>query len=68
MDEHFQALAIVKTLNQKGFTAYYAGGWVRDFLLNHPSDDIDIATDAPPHIIQEIFPHTIPIGLAFGII
>ncbi len=68
MEEHPQARLIVETLAKAGFVAYYAGGWVRDFLLNHPSDDIDIATNAPPETIQAIFPHTVPIGIAFGII
>ena len=45
MEEHPQARQIVETLAKAGFVAYYAGGWVRDFLLNHPSDDIDIATN-----------------------
>ncbi len=36
--------------------------------MNHPSDDIDIATNAPPETIQALFPHTVPIGIAFGII
>ena len=67
MEEH-QARHIVATLAKAGFVAYYAGGWVRDFLLNHPSDDINIATNAPPETIQAIFPHTVPIGIAFGII
>lgn len=68
MEEHPQARAIVETLNRAGFVAYYAGGWVRDYLLQHPSDDIDIATNAPPETIQALFPHTVPIGIAFGII
>lgn len=68
MDEHPQARHIVETLAKAGFIAYYAGGWVRDLLLNHPSDDIDIATNAPPETIQALFPHTVPIGIAFGII
>ncbi|HSX37228.1 MAG TPA: CCA tRNA nucleotidyltransferase [Chlamydiales bacterium] len=68
MEEHPQARLIVETLAKAGFVAYYAGGWVRDFLLNHPSDDIDIATNAPPETIQALFPHTVPIGIAFGII
>lgn len=68
MEEHPQARQIVETLAKAGFIAYYAGGWVRDFLLNHPSDDIDIATNAPPETIQALFPHTVPIGIAFGII
>lgn len=68
MDEHPHALQIIHTLNKAGFIAYYAGGWVRDFLLKHPSDDIDIATNAPPETIQALFPHTIPVGIAFGIV
>jgi poly(A) polymerase len=68
MEEHSEARQIVETLTQAGFIAYYAGGWVRDFLLNHPSDDIDIATNAPPEVIQTLFPRTVPIGIAFGIV
>lgn len=68
MEEHPQARQIVETLAKAGFIAYYAGGWVRDLLLNHPSDDIDIATNAPPETIQALFPHTIPVGIAFGIV
>jgi poly(A) polymerase len=68
MEEHPQARYIVETLNKAGYVAYYAGGWVRDYLLQHPSDDIDIATNASPEIIQSLFPKTVPIGLAFGII
>ena len=68
MEEHPEARQIVETLAKAGFIAYYAGGWVRDLLLNHPSDDIDIATNAPPETIQALFPHTVPIGIAFGII
>ncbi len=63
-----KAKIIVETLAKAGFIAYYAGGWVRDFLLKHPSDDIDIATNAPPETVQALFPHTVPVGIAFGII
>ncbi|HSX10873.1 MAG TPA: CCA tRNA nucleotidyltransferase [Chlamydiales bacterium] len=68
MEEHPQARFIVETLSKAGFIAYYAGGWVRDLLLKHPSDDIDIATSAPPETIQALFPHTVPVGIAFGIV
>jgi len=68
MKEHPQARFVVDTLSRAGFVAYYAGGWVRDFLLGHESDDIDIATNAPPETIQALFEKTIPIGIAFGII
>ena len=63
-----QALEIVKKLAQKGYKAYYAGGYVRDKILGHPSDDIDIATDATPEVIQKLFSKTIPKGAAFGVI
>lgn len=62
------ATSIVKRLKNAGHTAYIAGGWVRDFLMKRPSDDIDIATSASISEIQEIFPKTVPIGAAFGII
>lgn len=68
MEEHPQARFIVETLIHAGYTAYYAGGWVRDLLLKHPSDDIDIATNATPETIQQLFPHTVPVGISFGIV
>lgn len=68
MEEHPQARYIVETLSNAGFIAYYAGGWVRDMLLGHPSDDIDIATNASPATIQTLFARTVPIGIAFGIV
>lgn len=68
MNSQFYATEIVKKLRLHGYVAYFAGGWVRDFLLKHPSTDIDIATDAPPQVILDLFPHTILVGLAFGVI
>lgn len=62
------ATAVVKKLVDQGYIAYFAGGWVRDFLMKHPSDDIDIATSASTEEIQKIFPKTIPVGVAFGIV
>lgn len=68
MDAQAYATDIVKKLAQAGHIAYFAGGWVRDYLMGHPSDDIDIATDAPPEKILDLFPRTILVGLAFGIV
>ena len=68
MEEHPQARFIIEKLASHGFLAYYAGGWVRDYLLQKDSDDIDIATNALPQTIQSLFPHTVPIGIAFGIV
>lgn len=65
---HKKAKEIVQRLKKNGYVAYFAGGWVRDYLLGMKSDDIDIATNATPDIIRSLFKHTIPIGEAFGII
>jgi len=62
------ATRVVKKLQEAGFIAYFAGGWVRDHLMQHPSDDIDIATDASVDQIKELFAKTIPVGVAFGIV
>lgn len=62
------ATRIVERLQKAGHIAYFAGGWVRDFLLKVPSDDIDIATSASIEEIRQLFPHTIPVGIAFGIL
>lgn len=68
MDALEYATEIVKKLKSTGYIAYFAGGWVRDFLLEHPSSDIDIATDAPTQIILDLFPQTILVGLSFGVV
>lgn len=62
------ATTIVKKLVDAGYVAYFAGGWVRDFLMQRPSDDIDIATNAPIEIVQSLFSKTVPVGVAFGIV
>ncbi len=62
------ATRVVKRLVDAGYTAYFAGGWVRDFLINRTSDDIDIATNAPLNVVISLFPKTIALGAAFGIV
>lgn len=62
------AQKICKTLTDAGYTAYFAGGWVRDLLRGAETDEIDIATSAPPTVIQELFPKTIPVGISFGVV
>ena len=68
MTPYDSACKIVQKLQSKGHVAYFAGGWVRDYLMDHPSDDIDIATDASVEIIQDLFEKTIPVGIQFGIV
>lgn len=68
MDSQYYATQIVASLVKEGYIAYFAGGWVRDFVMGHPSSDIDIATNAPPAKILDLFPRTILVGLAFGVV
>lgn len=62
------AIAVVKKLSEAGHIAYFAGGWVRDFIMEQPSDDIDIATSASVEEVQALFLKTIPVGISFGIV
>jgi len=61
------AVEIVRALRQEGHVAYFAGGCVRDELLGHEPADYDIATDALPERIREIFPRANEVGAAFGV-
>ena len=62
------ALHIVKKLRDRGYLSYFAGGWVRDSLMQVSSTDIDIATEAPTQEVESLFSHTIPVGISFGIV
>lgn len=60
---------IVARLVKAGFTAYFAGGCVRDQLLGRFPKDIDIATDARPEEVQKLFPKTTGLeGKCFGVV
>jgi poly(A) polymerase len=63
-----RALAIRDRLAERGFTAYLAGGCVRDMILGREPKDFDIATDARPDDIQALFPDTRAVGKAFGVV
>ncbi len=62
------ALNILNKIRAAGFTAYVAGGAVRDQLLGRTPKDYDIATNALPEQIEDLFEKTIPVGKAFGVI
>lgn len=63
-----RAVSIVERLRQEGYEAYFAGGCVRDMLLDKPPQDYDIATSAHPEDVQALFEETIPVGAQFGVI
>jgi len=62
------AVSIVKTLRERRHQAYLAGGCVRDLLLGHDPADYDVATDATPDEVMEIFPETYAVGAQFGVV
>ena len=49
----------LKTLSKAGFEAYLVGGCVRDLMLHKKPKDWDIATNATPEEIQELFTKTV---------
>ena len=63
-----RAFFIVQRLRQEGHEAYFAGGCVRDMLLDKRPQDYDIATSARPEDVQRLFGETIPVGAQFGVI
>ena len=66
--KELQARAIVRTLRDHGFTAYLAGGCVRDKLLGIEPKDFDVATSARATDVQKLFAHTVPVGAQFGVV
>jgi putative nucleotidyltransferase with HDIG domain len=62
------ATSIVLTLRRRGFQAYFAGGCVRDLLLNREPADYDVATSATPTQVMEIFPDSYAVGAQFGVV
>ena len=50
-----KALEIMFELQQRGFEAYLVGGCVRDMVMGIKPHDYDIATNAKPEEIIEIF-------------
>jgi len=62
------AIDIVRRLQNAGFSAFWVGGCVRDSLLGREPTDYDIATNARPEQIEQLFSRTIPVGRQFGVI
>ncbi|MFQ5491011.1 MAG: CCA tRNA nucleotidyltransferase [Phycisphaerae bacterium] len=62
------ALAIVKHLRRAGHTALFAGGCVRDLQMGLEPKDYDVATDAVPLRIAELFRRTQQVGAKFGVV
>ena len=59
------ALKVLYRLHGAGFDAYLVGGGVRDLLLGQQPKDFDIATNATPEQIRQLFKNCRLIGRRF---
>ncbi|ELL7086555.1 polynucleotide adenylyltransferase PcnB [Vibrio fluvialis] len=59
------ALKVLYRLNGAGFEAYLVGGGVRDLLLGGKPKDFDVATNATPEQIRQLFRNCRLIGRRF---
>jgi len=62
------ALKTCETLAQAGYKAYLVGGAVRDLLLAKTPKDFDVATDATPEEVRQLFRRSRIIGRRFQIV
>ncbi len=66
------ATDVALRLRTAGFEALFAGGCVRDRLLDRDPKDYDVATSAKPDEVEGLFrksgTFTVPVGAAFGVI
>lgn len=57
---------IIRRLERAGHEAVFVGGAVRDYLLEKPAKDIDIATSAEPDEVKAVFSNTVDVGVDHG--
>jgi poly(A) polymerase len=62
------ALSSAETLRLRGFQAWLVGGCVRDLVLGREPKDYDIATDATPAELLQMFPKAQLVGVQFGVV
>ncbi len=68
MDADRLARQTIAKLRAAGHQAYLVGGCVRDLLLGAKPKDFDIATDARPDRIMDLFPNSGQVGAHFGVV
>jgi poly(A) polymerase len=59
------ALRVLYRLRESGFGAYLVGGAVRDLLVGRQPKDFDVATDATPEQVRQLFRNCRLIGRRF---
>lgn len=61
-------MKVITRLRGVGHVAYLAGGCVRDLLLGRQPEDFDVATDALPERVGQLFSGTRKVGAQFGVV
>ncbi|WP_376696305.1 polynucleotide adenylyltransferase PcnB [Wenzhouxiangella sp. EGI_FJ10305] len=59
------ARKVVERLQEAGYLAYIVGGSIRDLVLGQDPKDFDVATDATPEQVSEVFRNARLIGRRF---
>lgn len=67
-DKAQEATRLVRVLREHGYSAYLAGGCVRDLVLGREPADYDVATSATPDEVMRVFPRTYAVGAQFGVV
>ena len=62
------ALKVLYHLKDAGYEAYLVGGCVRDLLLGHEPKDFDVATNASPEQVNQLFKRSRLIGRRFKLV
>ncbi len=65
---HPCALKTTRALKEAGFSAFVVGGAVRDLLLGREPKDFDVATNALPEQVRQVFRRSRLIGRRFQIV
>jgi putative nucleotidyltransferase with HDIG domain len=68
MEPEALARQVIAKLRGAGHQAYLVGGCVRDLLLGVKPKDFDVATDARPDRIMDLFPRSGRVGAHFGVV
>ena len=57
---------VAEIFNRNGYSVYLVGGAVRDMIMGKDVHDYDLATDATPEQVMNIFHKVIPTGIQHG--